>query len=94
MEEERIACDFERKENYVYAQSNQEVASIKAGGRSGAPRRTARLARTRVPLPFWVAAAVRLENQAQFHPRKYLLALAETIPGDGSHVFELTTAPT
>ena len=27
-------------------------------------------------------------DQAQFHPRKYLLALAATIPGDGSHVFE------
>ncbi len=35
---------------------------------------------------------MRLENQAQFHPRKYLLALAETIPGDGSHVFEQTVA--
>ena len=43
-------------------------------------------------LPFEVAGALRLENQAQFHPRKYLLALAETIPGDGSHVFEQTTA--
>ena len=40
------------------------------------------------PLPFPVLAALRLDNQAQFHPRKYLLALAATIPGDGSHVFE------
>jgi glycine/D-amino acid oxidase-like deaminating enzyme/nitrite reductase/ring-hydroxylating ferredoxin subunit len=91
-EDERIACDFERKENYVYAQSNQEVASIKAeveaARRAGLPVSLER----EVPLPFWVAAAVRLENQAQFHPRKYLLALAATIPGDGSDVFELTTA--
>jgi glycine/D-amino acid oxidase-like deaminating enzyme len=31
-------------------------------------------------------------NQAQFHPRKYLLALAEDLPGNGSHVFEKTRA--
>jgi Rieske Fe-S protein len=40
------------------------------------------------PLPFPVGAALRLENQAQFHPRRYLLALASTVPGDGSHIFE------
>ena len=44
------------------------------------------------PLPYDVAGAVKLENQAQFHPRKYLLGLAETIPGEGSHVFENTRA--
>jgi glycine/D-amino acid oxidase-like deaminating enzyme/nitrite reductase/ring-hydroxylating ferredoxin subunit len=92
VEEDRIDCDFERKENYVYAQSNQEVAAIKAevdaARRAGLPVALER----EVPLPFWIAAAVRLENQAQFHPRKYLLALASTIPGDGSEVFELTTA--
>lgn len=37
-------------------------------------------------------AAIRLTDQAQFHPRKYLLALAEEIPGEGSYVFENTTA--
>ena len=45
---------------------------------------------TETPLPYEVAGAVQLDNQAQFHPRKYLLGLAATIPGDGSHVFENT----
>ena len=31
-------------------------------------------------------------DQAQFHPAKYLAALAELIDGDGSHVFEETRA--
>ncbi len=43
-------------------------------------------------LPFPVAGAVVTENQAQFHPRKYLLPLLATIPGDGSDVFEQTRA--
>ena len=33
---------------------------------------------------------VRFERQARFHPRRYLAALAQAIPGEGSHVFERT----
>jgi glycine/D-amino acid oxidase-like deaminating enzyme/nitrite reductase/ring-hydroxylating ferredoxin subunit len=33
---------------------------------------------------------VRFENQAKFHPRKYLHALLRTLPGEGSYVFEQT----
>jgi glycine/D-amino acid oxidase-like deaminating enzyme/nitrite reductase/ring-hydroxylating ferredoxin subunit len=35
-------------------------------------------------------AATRFEQQALFHPRKYLSGLLRTIPGDGSYVFEHT----
>ena len=86
--EDRIDCDFERRTNYVYAESDDEVSQLR---QEAEVERKAGLAVELVdetPLPFRVAAALRLENQAQFHPRKYLLALAETIPGDGSHVFE------
>jgi glycine/D-amino acid oxidase-like deaminating enzyme/nitrite reductase/ring-hydroxylating ferredoxin subunit len=88
VDEDGIACDFERKPNYVYAESAEEVAQLR---QEAEVERKAGLAASLVddtPLPFAVSAALRLENQAQFHPRKYLLALAETIPGDGSHVFE------
>ena len=92
VEEDGIDCDFERKANYVFAESPDEVAQLKkevdAAKRAGLD--VSFTAET--SLPFEVAGAVRLENQAQFHPRKYLLALAETIPGDGSHVFEQTIA--
>jgi glycine/D-amino acid oxidase-like deaminating enzyme/nitrite reductase/ring-hydroxylating ferredoxin subunit len=86
--EDAIDCDFERKANYVYAESAEEVEQLR---QEAEVERQAGLAVTLVdetPLPFSVAAALRLENQAQFHPRKYLLALAATIPGDGSDVFE------
>ena len=43
-------------------------------------------------LPFPVRAAMRWEDQAQFHPVKYVAGLARTIPGDGCHVFEGTRA--
>jgi glycine/D-amino acid oxidase-like deaminating enzyme/nitrite reductase/ring-hydroxylating ferredoxin subunit len=88
VDEGGIECDFERKPNYVYAESADDVAELR---QEAEVERKAGLATALVdetPLPFTVPAALRLENQAQFHPRKYLLALAATIPGDGSHVFE------
>ncbi len=83
-----IDCDFERRTSYVYAQTEEEVAQLRqeAEVQHQAGLETRLVDET--PLPFPVAAALRLEHQAQFHPRKYLLALAATIPGDGSHVFE------
>jgi Rieske Fe-S protein len=35
---------------------------------------------------------VRFDEQAQFHPRRYCLALARLVDGDGSRVFEHTRA--
>jgi glycine/D-amino acid oxidase-like deaminating enzyme/nitrite reductase/ring-hydroxylating ferredoxin subunit len=83
-----IDCDFERRANYTYALSPSERSDIEdevsAAKKLGLP---ASFAET-IDLPFSVSGAVRFSNQAQFHPRRYLLALAERIPGDGSHVFE------
>ena len=88
--EEQIDCDFERKPNYVYTESEDDRSSVEseaeAARKAGLPASLA----TDLPLPFPTIAAVRLDDQAQFHPRKYLLPLARAIPGDGSHVFELT----
>ena len=92
VEEDGIDCDFERKANYVYAESADEVAQlqdeVQAAQRAGLPVSFV----TETTLPYPVAGAVRLENQAQFHPRKYVLSLAATVAGDGSHVFEQTRA--
>ena len=39
-------------------------------------------------VPFFGRPGVRFAHQALFHPRKYLAALVQKIPGAGSHVFE------
>jgi glycine/D-amino acid oxidase-like deaminating enzyme/nitrite reductase/ring-hydroxylating ferredoxin subunit len=43
-------------------------------------------------VPWVKRCGVRFENQARFHPLKYLAPLLKKIPGDGSHVFENTEA--
>jgi glycine/D-amino acid oxidase-like deaminating enzyme/nitrite reductase/ring-hydroxylating ferredoxin subunit len=45
-----------------------------------------------LPLPFPIKAAVQFEGQAQFHPRKYLLAVAGKLAQAGGHIFENTRA--
>lgn len=92
VEEERIDCDFRRKPNYTYAESRDELREIKqeveAAQRAGLPASYTE----ETDLPYPVAGAIRLDDQAEFHPRRFLLALAALIPGDGSHVFEHTLA--
>ena len=85
-----IDCDFRRDSHYVYAESRDDVENVE---REVEIEQQLGLPATYVEetsLPFPVAGALRLDNQAQFHPRKYLLPLAEALPGNGSHVFEKT----
>lgn len=87
-----IDCDIETKAACTYTQSPDQVGRIEkeveVAQRLGLP---ASLVRT-TDLPFEVRAAMRFDNQAQFHPTKYVAGLARTIPGEGSHVFELSRA--
>jgi glycine/D-amino acid oxidase-like deaminating enzyme/nitrite reductase/ring-hydroxylating ferredoxin subunit len=90
VEAEGIECDWERLPAFTYAADEQQLATVEqeaeAARRAGLPVTLT----TETPLPFPVAGAVRLENQAQFHPVRYVRALAERVAGEGSHVFEAT----
>lgn len=43
-------------------------------------------------VPYFNLPGVRFAHQALFHPRKYLAAIAQKIPGKGSHIFENSEA--
>jgi glycine/D-amino acid oxidase-like deaminating enzyme/nitrite reductase/ring-hydroxylating ferredoxin subunit len=92
VEEEDIECDFERKANYVYVESESEAGLMKnedeACQRAGLQSDFV----TEVSLPYPIAGAVRLRDQAQFHPRKYLLGLVDRLVDEGGVVFENTRA--
>ena len=90
VEQGDIDCDFERRANYVYGESAQEAEQLRHEAEAAKRAGLAASFVDETPLPYGVAGAVRLDDQAQFHPRKYLLAVAATLPGDGSHVFEET----
>jgi glycine/D-amino acid oxidase-like deaminating enzyme/nitrite reductase/ring-hydroxylating ferredoxin subunit len=87
-----IACDFLRQPAYTYTTEQGEVqkieAEVEAARKAGLPVEFVRES----ALPYPIAGAIRLDNQAQFHPRKYLLGLAQLIDCDGSCVWEGTRA--
>jgi glycine/D-amino acid oxidase-like deaminating enzyme/nitrite reductase/ring-hydroxylating ferredoxin subunit len=74
------AFTFTRDEDQVEAIEKEVEIAKKLGLPASLTRNTG--------LPFNVLAAMRWDDQAQFHPIKYVNGLAATIPGDGSHVFE------
>lgn len=85
-----IDCELERRVAYSYVMSpdrldmvRDEVAASRAAGLD------AELV-TDSPLPYQIAAAIRLPNQAQFHPRRYLLGLAGDLVRRGGQIFQHT----
>lgn len=89
-----IDCEFSRRAAYVFSQSTDKVeafeAEVEAARRLGLPAHFV----TSTDLPFDVEAAVRFDAQAQFHPRKFLLRLAEEFVAAGGVIFEQTNATT
>lgn len=77
---ENVDCDFEIKNNYVYSTDYKKLEDeITALERIGF---NAQFIES-VPLPVVTKGAVCFENQAQFHPLKFLSAIAK-----GLNVFE------
>jgi len=88
--EDQIDCDFSRQSSYTFAEPDGELELVKlevdAAHKLGLPATYV----TETSLPFAIAGAIKLDNQAQFHVRKYLLHFAKNITGDGSYLFENT----
>ena len=89
----KLQADIEAKPAYVYTLDEDRVGELEKEGevarRLGLP---ATIDRGDIGLPFHVRAALRFDDQAQFHPVRYLAGLAATIPGEGCHVFENSRA--
>jgi glycine/D-amino acid oxidase-like deaminating enzyme/nitrite reductase/ring-hydroxylating ferredoxin subunit len=92
VDRDEIDCDFERAPACTYASRPPEVEAVEAehaaASAAGLPTRLGLV----TELPYEVAAAVWLDDQAQFHPRRYCLGLAAAAARDGASFFEHTRA--
>ncbi len=88
-----IECDFVRKPNLTYTESERGrdkiVAEAEAARAAGLK---AELADDLGELPFSVHAAVRVENQAELHPLRYLQGIAAAAAAAGCAIHERTRA--
>ncbi|MFJ2763450.1 FAD-dependent oxidoreductase [Streptomyces prasinus] len=85
-----VDCDFERASALTFTTDPQQRPVFEAEAEAAAEAGLDASFVTETDLPLPVAAAVRIAHQAQFHPRKYLLALADDITARGGVIHERT----
>ena len=75
---ENIDCDYESRDNYVYSLTDRNKIDIEVAAlnRIGVKAEFS----DAHELPFSVAGAVRVKDQAQFHPLKFLYAITKDLP--------------
>ncbi|MFJ8106080.1 FAD-dependent oxidoreductase [Streptomyces sp. NPDC096132] len=85
-----IDCEWEDTAAYTYAEDPARAGDLRAEAEAAREAGLPAQFVTETELPFPVAGAVRVTGQAQFHPRKYLLALADGIRRLGGTLHEYT----
>jgi len=88
-----IECDFRRRPNFTYTESADEIEEVRGEAEAatglGLP---ASFVQGDIGLPWDVEGAVRFDDQAEFHPCKYLVGLAQAVRGAGGQIYEQTRA--
>lgn len=89
---EAIDCDFERKSAFVFTQNldklqmiNTEVAAVKSLGKKANFT-------NEIEVLGKIEGAIEFENQAQFHPVKYVNGLAKSVLENDGEIYENTKA--
>ena len=84
-----IDCDLRRKPNYTYAEHGSDPDEVRLEAELARELGLPATYSGELDLPFPVAGAVQFDEQAEFHPVKYLDGLAAALRGQ---IFESTTA--
>jgi glycine/D-amino acid oxidase-like deaminating enzyme len=92
VKENGIDCDLKDQSAFVFADKEKDLETIKKETEVATSLNLPAKFSANVPLPFKTYGAVEFTNQAQFHPRKYLLKLASLINNGGSQVLEQSEA--
>jgi len=92
IKKENIACDFHRLPAYIYTLDPSYRDKLEQEAKIALSLGIKASFLEEIPSFFPVLGALCFENQAEFHPVKYLLALTKKISGDNSYIFEHSRA--
>jgi glycine/D-amino acid oxidase-like deaminating enzyme/nitrite reductase/ring-hydroxylating ferredoxin subunit len=92
VDELEIDCDLRRRANFTYSEDPDQVEALQAEVEAAEAAGLRASYAEEVDLPFPVVGAVRVEGQAEFHPGRYLLALAEAAEAAGAELYERSRA--
>lgn len=87
-----IESDFARKDAYIYTRKQDKIDTIKKEVKVTQSLGLPSSFETTIDLPFSITWAIKYSHQAQFHPRKYLLPLAQEIVNQWWVIYENTEA--
>ncbi|MFJ3202866.1 FAD-dependent oxidoreductase [Streptomyces sp. NPDC086989] len=85
-----VDCELERRPAFTYCEQSEGVDGLRAEADAARSAGLSASFGTDTGLPFPVAGAVRVEDQAQFHPLKYLHGLVDEIVALGGRIHEGT----
>lgn len=85
---ENIDCDLERKNAYVFTESEKEVQSIKQEIEYTKKLGIKSEFASKIDIPIDIYGAIKFENQAQFDPVKYVYGLSKSIIKNGGEIYE------
>lgn len=92
IKEEKIECDYKNGDAFTYTNDNNYFEKIKkevdACQKLGLPA----VYEENINSYFPMKAAIKMRNQGQYHPRKFLLQLAKIIIKNGGTIYENTRA--
>ena len=89
VDKEKIDCDFERENAYVFTKKETEVDKLKDEQKAVDKINRGLCKFVKITeLPMEISGAIEFENQAKFHPLKYGYGLADCILKNNGRIFE------
>lgn len=90
IDKEKIKCDFEYQNNYVYTTKKSELPIIKKEVSAVESLDFSCEFVTKTGLPFEIEGAICFKKQAQFHPLKYLYGLCNSVSSHNGKIYTHT----
>jgi glycine/D-amino acid oxidase-like deaminating enzyme/nitrite reductase/ring-hydroxylating ferredoxin subunit len=85
-----IECQFLEQEAFIYAQQDAYIKQIENEIKAASYLGIKASFVEEIPFPIKIKAGLKFENQAQFHPRKFLLSIAEILQKLNIQIYEQT----
>ncbi len=87
IDNEKIDCDFEFQNSYVYTTDSKEIGKIRLENESVNSLGFQSEFVTNTELPFEIFGAIKFPNQAQFNPLKYVDGLVKSILNNSGKIY-------
>lgn len=92
IEKHHISCQHTREDAYVYTNSNDYITKIENEAKAYEKLNIEGGLTDTVDLPYTVKKALKMTNQAHFHPLEYLKKLLKICQENGVEIYEQTRA--